>query len=341
MRRPARYRVIMIVFAVVGTFLTPTAASGATRTLTFGANADTTIRSDRPTRSYGTTSTLSVDNSPVQHTLLRFTVAGVGSDVVTGVTLSLYVTNPSPVAGIVYRVGSQSWPESVTWSTAPVADPVPITSGAKATQNAWMAFDLAALVVGDGTYSVRITSSSADGAEYTSREGGATQRPRIVVMTAPPQDVTPPSVSITSPNVGATVAGTTLIAATAGDDVGVTSVDMTIDGAVIGTDATKPYGAMWDTLPIGNGLHRLNAIAHDAAGHTTTSAPVEVAVANAIDTSPPSTPGDLTATVDGPTRITLAWTMSTDDVGVTAYEVQRGGGVIMAPRPHPDWSIRW
>ena len=106
---------------------------------------------------------------------------------------------------------------------------------------------------------------------------------------------------------------------------------MTIDGAVIGTDATKPYGAMWDTLPIGNGLHRLNAIAHDAAGHTTTSAPVEVTVANAIDTSPPSTPGDLTATVDGPTRITLAWTMSTDDVGVTAYEVQRGGVVIGTP----------
>jgi hypothetical protein len=150
----------MIVLTVVGTLLSPSAASGATRTLTFGADADTTIRSDRPTRSYGTTSTLSVDNSPVQHTLLRFTVAGVGSDVVTGVALRLYVTNPSPVAGIVYRVGSQAGPENVTWSTAPVADPVPITSSAKTTQNTWMAFDLAALVVGDGTYSVRLSSSA-------------------------------------------------------------------------------------------------------------------------------------------------------------------------------------
>ena len=166
-----------------------------------GANADTTIRSDRPTRLDGTTSTLSVDNSPVQHTLLRFTVAGVGSDVVTGVTLSLYVTNPSPVAGIVYRVGSQSWPESVTWSTAPVAAPSAHHQRCQGHAERLDGVDRGSVGGRRRTYSVRITSSSADGAEYTSREGGATQRPRIVVMTAPPQDVTPPSVSITSPNV--------------------------------------------------------------------------------------------------------------------------------------------
>ncbi|MFE0590718.1 carbohydrate binding domain-containing protein [Micromonospora echinospora] len=43
------------------------------------------------------------------------------------------------------------------------------------------------------------------------------------------------------------------------------------------------------------------------------------------DTTPPSTPTGLTATADG-VRITLAWTASTDDRGVTGYRITRTGG---------------
>ena len=60
----------------------------------------------------------------------------------------------------------------------------------------------------------------------------------------------------------------------------------------------------------------------------TTSSPVGVTVANATDTSPPSPPGDLLATVDGPRQVTLSWTASTDDVAVASYEVQRDGTVL-------------
>lgn len=44
------------------------------------------------------------------------------------------------------------------------------------------------------------------------------------------------------------------------------------------------------------------------------------------DTTPPSAPGNLTATTGGPTDIDLNWTASTDDVGVAGYRIYRDGG---------------
>lgn len=48
--------------------------------------------------------------------------------------------------------------------------------------------------------------------------------------------------------------------------------------------------------------------------------------AASADTIPPSAPSSLTALATGPTQINLAWTASTDNVGVTAYSVQRCSG---------------
>jgi len=45
----------------------------------------------------------------------------------------------------------------------------------------------------------------------------------------------------------------------------------------------------------------------------------------APDTKAPSTPAGLTATATGPTQVDLSWTASTDNVGVTGYEVFRDG----------------
>ncbi|MDH2443027.1 DNRLRE domain-containing protein [Amnibacterium sp. CER49] len=46
------------------------------------------------------------------------------------------------------------------------------------------------------------------------------------------------------------------------------------------------------------------------------------------DTTPPTTPGSLTATAASSTQVRLAWTASTDDVGVTGYRVYRGGTLL-------------
>src|SRR5437016_7133528 len=97
-------------------------------------------------------------------------------------------------------------------------------------------------------------------------------------------DVTPPTVSMTAPAAGVTVAGTVTVSANASDNVGVVGVQFKLDGANLGAEVTaSPYSIIWNT-PLGaDGAHTLTAVARDAAGNTATAAAVGVTV----DTTPP------------------------------------------------------
>jgi hypothetical protein len=98
-------------------------------------------------------------------------------------------------------------------------------------------------------------------------------------------DTTPPTVSITAPAGGATLAGVVTVTASAGDDVGVAGVRFILDGQTLGSeDTTAPYSVSWDTTTAANGTHTLSAVARDAAGNTTTATAVPVTVQN---TAPP------------------------------------------------------
>src|SRR5439155_1671389 len=66
--------------------------------------------------------------------------------------------------------------------------------------------------------------------------------------------------------------------------------------------------------------------ARDAAGDVSSeSASASATTNNAADTTPPSTPTGLVATVAGATTINLSWNASTDNIGVTDYIVSRNG----------------
>lgn len=112
-------------------------------------------------------------------------------------------------------------------------------------------------------------------------------------------DVTPPSVSFTSPTNGATlpVGQLVILTATASDNVGVGTVRFVVDGWVHAIDAQSPYQAPWGTVA---GIHVIDAIATDAAGNTA-SARVVVSVAATVDTAPPAV--TLTAPTAGTTAI--------------------------------------
>src|SRR4029450_8058935 len=62
--------------------------------------------------------------------------------------------------------------------------------------------------------------------------------------------------------------------------------------------------------------------ATNAGGTVTATATVTVTA----DTAAPTAPTNLTATATGPTAIDLSWTASTDNVGVTGYQVERCQG---------------
>src|SRR5579863_7536974 len=95
-------------------------------------------------------------------------------------------------------------------------------------------------------------------------------------------DTTPPAVAITAPATSATVSGTVNVTATASDNVGVATVQFQVDGVNAGgLDGATPYAYAWDTTKVANGVHKLDAIAKDAAGNATTSLSVSVTVNNA------------------------------------------------------------
>src|SRR6266571_2235331 len=96
-------------------------------------------------------------------------------------------------------------------------------------------------------------------------------------------DFTPPKATVTAPLAGATVSGTVAVTATATDNVGVTSLQIQLDGINLGAaGASSPVTVSWNTAFSANGQHRLRAIARDLAGNIGTSADVVVTVSNAV-----------------------------------------------------------
>ena len=94
-------------------------------------------------------------------------------------------------------------------------------------------------------------------------------------------DTTPPTVAIVSPPSGATLCGTVPVVARASDDVGVVGVQFKHNGMDIGAEkTTAPYAVPANTTAVASGSYTLTAVARDAAGNATTSAPVTVTVAN-------------------------------------------------------------
>ena len=100
--------------------------------------------------------------------------------------------------------------------------------------------------------------------------------------TAAQPDTIAPAVAITVPKPNQSVSGTIIVSATASDNIEVKGVQIKLDGASLGAEATvSPYAVSWDTSGVGAGVHVLTAVARDAAGNQTRSTPVTVSVSAA------------------------------------------------------------
>jgi hypothetical protein len=138
---------------------------------------------------------------------------------------------------------------------------------------------------------VTLTATPAAGSVFAGWSGGfaGTTASRTMTLTNNVsvtarfdiQDTIPPVVAITAPVLGATVAGNVTVTAAATDNFGVAGVQFTVDGANIGAEVlAAPFAVTWKTTMVPNGPHALRAVARDAGGNTTTSAPITVGVKN-------------------------------------------------------------
>ena len=130
------------------------------------------------------------------------------------------------------------------------------TSAASPFTNSWNSGSVA-----NGTHTLIATAADAAGNTSTSSI-------QVTVNNSSGADLTSPTVSITAPTNGAAFDPNVGVSVNvnASDNVGLSSISLSVDGTVIGTSNTSSGSFSWNTGSV-SGPHTLSAKAYDAAGN--------------------------------------------------------------------------
>ena len=109
------------------------------------------------------------------------------------------------------------------------------------------------------------------------------------------------------------------------DNVGVTGYGAYKNGTLAGSPTTTSY--TFNGLTCGTS-YTLAVDAADAAGNRSAQTSTTLSTNACPDTTPPTTPTGLTTSAVAQTSITLSWTASSDNVGVTGYRLYLGGSQV-------------
>jgi N,N-dimethylformamidase beta subunit-like protein/uncharacterized protein DUF4082/Big-like domain-containing protein len=253
--------------------------------------------------------TVSNDTTPPT---VAVTAPAAGASVSSTVTVSANATDDVGVAGVQFKLDGANLgaevavsPYNVSWNTTTTAN---------------------------GTHALTAVARDAAGNTTTSA---------AVSVTVNNVDSTPPTVAMSAPANGATVAGIVAVSASASDNIAVVGVQFLLDGLNLGAeDTASPYSIAWNTAGVANGVHSLGAIARDGAGNTTGAVPVSVTVNN--DLTPPTvtmTAPAAGATVTG-TAVTVSATAS-DNVGVAGVQFLVDGAAVGTEVTAAPYQIAW
>jgi subtilisin family serine protease len=163
-------------------------------------------------------------------------------------------------------------------------------------------------------------------------------------------DTTAPNVAIASPLAGSTITGVASVNVGATDNVGVTRVELRVNGGLVATDTAAPFAFAWDSTKVANGTVSLLATAYDAAGNSRASSAVSVNVSNptasitpvVADTSPPAVNIDnpvAGSTVSGNVTITTIASDNRGAAGITQFIYVNG--VLKASGSGATLSVNW
>ncbi|HKF90153.1 MAG TPA: DNRLRE domain-containing protein [Acidimicrobiia bacterium] len=182
------YRVVARDFA--GHASSQSAAASVTtappdQVLTFAPTDDATIDASLPNTNTGSSSRINIDKDPLKDFLLKFNLSGLAGRQVISAKLRLNCVNASTNGGRFRRVTDNSWSQgTVTWNNAPAAEPVVTAALDDVLVGQNYDVDVTPLVKANGTLSLRTSSGSADGADFSSKEGAAP--PKLTVRLADP-----------------------------------------------------------------------------------------------------------------------------------------------------------
>ncbi|WP_421809238.1 fibronectin type III domain-containing protein [Flagellimonas sp.] len=187
--------------------------------------------------------------------------------------------------------------------------------------------------------------SGTEWAEYVFNVRATTSRPRIRVYTSPSStstiagntvlidavsivvagsDTEAPSAVTDLSSSNTTSTGTDLTWSASTDNIGVTNYEVFRDGVSIANTGTATTFNVTGLSP--ETSYNFTVFAEDAAGNTSTvSNTVNVNTLAGTDTEAPSAVTDLGSSNTTSTGTDLTWSASTDNIGVTNYEVFRDG----------------
>ena len=160
------------------------------------------------------------------------------------------------------------------------------------------------------------------------------------VNTGGTPDVDAPTVSMLTPGGGATVSAVVIVEASANDNIGVASVTLHLDGAVLSNYSAAPFNFAWDTITASNGAHTLSATASDFAGNSS-SASITVTVNNVVAGAAPPTISITSPVqnkrVSGVVSVIVA---ARDDLAVTKVQLFVDGAPVVTSQAAP-FTTKW
>ncbi len=236
-------------------------AATGTAPLSYQWNKNATVISGATSSSYTTPATTSSDNGALFTVMISNAAGSVTSSAAT------LTVNATPVLPSI-----TTQPASQTVTAGQIASFSVASTGTNPLNYQWN--KNAAVISGatSSSYTTPATTSSDNGALFTvvvsNTAGSATSSVATLTVNA----ATPPSVAITSPTNGATLSGTITVTGTASDAVGVSAVQLQIDG---GTFSSASGTANWtfglDTASLSNAAHTITARATNTTGLTATT----------------------------------------------------------------------
>jgi FlaG/FlaF family flagellin (archaellin) len=150
-----------------------------------------------------------------------------------------------------------------------------------------------------------------------------------------------PTVNVAAPSVGASVSGSVSIKGSAGDNVAVARVDVSVDGAPFApASGTSAWALPLDTTSYGNGSHSVTARAVDTSGNSSLSS-VSFMVSNVSpppDTAPPTIGVTRPASGAVVDRQLQVEGVASDETGLASIEVRLDDGAFRPAAGTASWS---
>jgi PKD repeat protein len=266
----------------------------------------------------------------LQFDLTRFAASSADSAIFT-VEVNYHQTPGVSVPLKLYSVASDSWNEStLTWNNEP--GPGALLGTINVSDVGPVSFDLTSYVsaelTGDKTVSLVLLDDSGTNQMLRIRSRTVENAPPSLTLTAPTSECTPSGTTNNPPTAGFTFS-------TIGLDATFTDTSSDFDGTVTGwswdfgdgntsSDQTPPVHSYTAA-----GTYTVVLTASDDGGASDTASQA-ITVTALPDNEAPTMPPALWVDAVTTNRIDLLWSASTDNIGVTGYELFRDGSSLIS-----------